>query len=92
MRIIIEMTETESRSTSVSREVSAQQQTTGVQMSAQQGAQDAGPPAEALLLALGSRTETLAEGTSPVRLAGARDAGEPPSWLTDVTSARGIAH
>lgn len=91
MRIIIEMNEAESRSASVSREVSGQQTASG-QATTQAAALDGGPPPEALLLALGARTETNMESTSPTRFGGARDAGQPPTWLMNITAPPGMSH
>ncbi len=88
MRIIIEMTEAESRSASVSREVAGQQ--TAARPAEQEApAADGGAAPEALLLALGAKTEKPTEGAATST---ATDAGRPPSWLLNVTGDRGSAH
>lgn len=91
MRIIIEMNEAESRSASVSREVSGQQTASG-QATTQAAALDGGPPPEALLLALGARTETSTVSTSPTQFGSDQDAGPPPTWLMNITTPPGVAH
>lgn len=78
MRITIEMSEAESRSTSIHREIGGA--TTG-QAERESPATDAGPPPEALLLALGGRAEL---GPQVLGVSGDADAGGPPSWLVDI--------
>ena len=79
MRITIEMTEAESRSTTIHREVGGAV-TTG-QVEREPPASDGGPPAQALLLALGGKAELGAEGLG---VGGDSDAGGPPGWLVDI--------
>ena len=82
MRITIDISEPEGRSTIITREGAAQQ--TGT---AEAPATDGGQPPEALMLALGAKAEAGAEGT--VARDGDIDAGKPPSWLVDVIPGRG---
>ena len=83
MRITIEMTEAERRSTVIGQEAGAGAATMSAAPEA--AAINGGSPPESLLLALGARSElSAATGTAE---SGDRDAGGPPSWLVDMLSA-----
>lgn len=82
MRITIDITEPEGRSTIITREGAVQQPGT-----TEAPAADGGRPPEALLLALGAKAEAGTEGT--VARGADIDAGKPPSWLVDVVPGRG---
>ncbi len=83
MRITIEMTESEGRSTTVSRQMVGAG-TTG-SAGGEGPAADGGPPPEALLMALGVQSQPGMTATT----GGDQDAGEPSSWLVDaITSGR----
>jgi hypothetical protein len=77
MRIIIEMTETESQSMTIARETLSGK-TAALPLGA---ATDGGQPSHALLLALGSKPQAGAGGL--VADAGGADAGQPAAWLLD---------
>ncbi len=79
MRITIEMTEAESRSTAIHREVGGGG-TTG-QPERETPASDGGSPPEALLFALGAKA---ALGSEEVGVSGDMDGGGPPSWFVDI--------
>jgi len=79
VRITIEMTESESRSAMISQEVGGAVAT--VSAAREATAINGGSPPEALLLALGAKSELAAAGTAD---GGDRDAGGPPSWLMDL--------
>ena len=79
MRITIEMTEAESRSTMISQEVGGAMATGPAAREAP--AINGGSPPEPLLLALGAKSQLAAAGTAD---GGDRDAGAPPSWLVDL--------
>ncbi len=83
MRITIEMTESESRSTTVSQQLVGAV-TTG-SAAGEAPAADGGPPAEALLMALGTQSQPGMTATT----GGYQDAGAPSSCLVDaITSGR----
>jgi hypothetical protein len=82
VRITIEMTEAESRSTMISQEVGGSMAT--VSAAREAPAINGGSPPEPLLLALGAKSELAAAGTAD---GGDRDAGGPPSWLVDMITA-----
>jgi hypothetical protein len=81
MRIIIEMTEAESRSTTVEQQTAAIQSAT--QVSGEAPPIDGGAPREALLMALGAKPSVAG---SEKRSRGNADAGEPPRWLIDAVA------
>lgn len=76
MRIIIEMTEAEGRSTTIARETAAgetaQPPTANI---------DGGQPSDALLVALGKQPQPTT--APPASAAGATDAGQPAAWLLE---------
>jgi hypothetical protein len=79
VRITIEMTEAESRSTTIHREVLG---AAAAEPAAHEAAAfNGGPPPEPLLIALGARTEG---GANAPPGPGDTDAGGPPNWLVDV--------
>ena len=82
MRIIIEMTEAESHSTTVVRETATRETETQQPSEAANG----GSPSEALLAALGFKAETAVETRSGGN--GAVDAGQPAAWLLHAASAQ----
>jgi len=79
MRITIDMTEAESRSLTINRQV-AGDQTSGQAAAQEAAAADAGPPPEALVLALGAKSAAAEEITTR---GGDTDAGKPSLWLLD---------
>ena len=79
MRITIEMSEAESRSTTIHREMIG---AGAAEPAAQEApAFNGGPPPEPLLVALGARGEA---GAAAPPGPGDTDAGGPPNWLVDV--------
>jgi hypothetical protein len=87
MRIIIELTEAESRSTTIQQPTVTTQPAT--QASGEAPPIDGGPPPEALLMALRAKPDDAFASGRPSAING--DAGEPPRWLVDAVAV-GPAH